>query len=129
MAKVKLNYALLCEQVIVDQSQKVSIIGAFNTIGATAVPAVHQRLTVIVNLYGDSGVYPQKIQIINLHDNTVIGEISGTLEVKTGSQSNLIATFLNTVFPAFGKYWIKVMVADEVLTNQDLHYVLVQKNN
>jgi len=47
--KFQLNYIFLCEQVIIDQSNKASFIGVFDKIFFTKLPGVHAKLYLVAN--------------------------------------------------------------------------------
>jgi len=128
MSKVKLNYAIVCEQVIVDSRSNVSIVNAFDQIKAKGIPTLHSKFSVIVNTYGEAGKYDETIEIVNLSTNETIVSVADKIEIKPNGANSFVGNFVNTVFPSFGKYWIKVTADGEVLTNQDIHHVFLVKD-
>lgn len=129
MENIKINYVLMCDQVIVDKYGKISIIGIFNKINAKNTPAIHTRFTITTNIMGRPGTsYAEKIEIINLQDNKSIAFVEGKLEFKETGRNNFFGNFINTIFPVFGKYWIKVSIDGEPITDPEKNYVLVEKN-
>ena len=128
MTKIKLNYALACDQAIVDTAGKISLIGIFGKIYTQSTPAVHSKFTIAINTLGTPGSsYIQKIEIINLQDNKSIISVEGKIEFKEVGINNFFGNFVNTLFPVFGKYWIKVSVDGEPITDPEKDYFLVEK--
>lgn len=125
---VKLNYAIFCDQVITEPSGKISIIGAFTRIKSQGVPAVQPKFSVIVNTYGDSGKYKEKVEIVSKKDNKTIVQVSDEIEIKPGGRNNFVGNLVNVVFPDFGEYWLRVTIDQDVLTDPDLHYVKLEKD-
>ncbi|MFA6524385.1 MAG: hypothetical protein WC264_02115 [Candidatus Paceibacterota bacterium] len=126
---IKLNYMLVCDQVLIDQKGKGSFIGVFEKIQATSTPAVHSQFSVAVSTIGSPNTSCiQKIEIINLSDNNkMIAFVEKKLEFKETGIANFVGSFINILFPVFGKYWIKVSVDGESITDSEKHYVLVEK--
>lgn len=127
--KVELNYVFACDQTIVDMQGKISVIGIFDRIGSKTIPAIHPRFTVAVNISGVPGSkLNEKIEIVNLKDGQekTITTISGPVELKEAGKNIFFGNFINTLFPNPGKYWIKVSVGDQVLTDKDKNYVMVE---
>jgi hypothetical protein len=129
MADVKLNYLIVSEQVITDREDKVSIINIFQKVLASAVPAIHTSLFIVMNTYGEPGKYKATIDIVSPVDGKIIASASDEIEIRKEGGNNLVARFVNIVFPDFGKYLLKGSVEGiGPLTNPDLHYVLVEKS-
>jgi hypothetical protein len=129
MTNVKLNHALICDQVIVDTSGKISIIGMFNRINTKNTPVVHGKFAIVINTSGNPGEsYLEKIEIINLQDDKSIASVEGKIEFKSAGINNFFGNFVNILFPVFGKYWIKVSINGDPITDPDKNYVLVEKN-
>lgn len=129
MTDVKLNYILACDQVIIDENGKPSFIGVFNKINTKNTPAIHPRFTIATNTTGKLGIsFLEKIEIINLNDNNPIASVEAEVKFKEAGMNNFFGNFLNTLFPTFGKYWIKVSIDGTPITNSNEHYVLVEKN-
>jgi len=124
---VKLNYLVTCDSVLFDAANKASIIGIFDKIFSKGVPAVHNKFSVVVNTIGSPGTsYDERIEIINTQDNNPIVSLQGKISFEESGRNNFLGNFVNTVFPNFGKYRIKVSIDGQEITNQNEHYVLVE---
>jgi hypothetical protein len=124
---MKLKNLFICESVIVAFNGQISLINLTPEITSTAFPAIHPKLTILVGISGDSGTYEEKVEIISVNDDRVIAAVNGKVEIKGVGGNNFIATFINTVFQNEGKYWIKVTVGQDVLTNREDHAVVLKK--
>ena len=126
MAKIKLKNIYICESVIVSFNGQLSLINIIPEITAVAFPAIHLKLTVLVGIAGDEGSYEEKIEIISPNDD-VLAIVNGKAEIKGQGGNNFIATFINTQFKESGKYWVRITVDGNILTNKDDHSILVKK--
>lgn len=61
--KITIEFAHICENIIVAKNGNLSIINIFNQIGAKSFPAVHPIFYIVVGAAGDEGEYDVKIQI------------------------------------------------------------------
>ena len=128
MNDVKLNYALTCDQAILDQKGKLSLIGIFTNINTTQVPAIHPSFSLVVNTYGKSGRYKEKIEFFHEETNSVLISGGGEIEIKENSRNTLRLDFMNTIFPHFGKYQIRVTINDSwIISDPTIHYVSVSE--
>ena len=129
MANIKLRSFNVGENVIISNSGQISIINLSDIITSDGFPAAHPKLSVLVRIMGDVGKYEEKIEVVSLADNKVLAEVKGTIEIKKSDEgSNFNANFVNMVFPAEGKYWFKVSVSGEVMTDGSLHFVELRKS-
>lgn len=127
MANIKLKNIYICENVIIAFNGQLSLINIIPEITSTAFPAIHPKLTVLVNTIGDEGSYEEKVEIISVNESKTIAVINGKVEIKGPGGNNFIATFINTVFSQEGKYWIKVSINGEVVSNEFDHFVQLKK--
>lgn len=127
MSNIKLKNVYICESVIVSFNGQLSFINIIPEITSTAFPALHPKLTVLTNIVGDIGIYEEKIEIYSVEEKKVIAEVVGKVDVKGAAGANFIGTFLNTVFSREGKYWIKVTVAGEIVSNQSDNFIDLKK--
>ena len=128
MPTTKLNYLLTCDQAFSDEKNKLSIIGVFDRIQSKAVPAIHPRFSIVVNTTGDlNSSHLEKIEIINLQNNLPVASLEQQINFTSSNMHNFLGNFINTLFPNFGKYWIKVSIDEKIITNQEQHYVSVEQ--
>ncbi|GEM_PF-5454552 len=126
MAQVKIKNIFICENVVVAFNGQISLINLTSEITSTAFPAIHPKLTILVSIFGDEGSYNEKIEIVSVNEDKVIATVNSKAEIKGTGGNNFIASFINTVFPNEGTYWIKVTIGSDVLTNKK-DYTLVLK--
>jgi hypothetical protein len=105
---------LLCDQVIVDeQTKKKSLIGVFDKLNAINFPTL-LNCAVYAKLADAEGQYYFKIRIVQLKDETLLGEMEMKGTVQSRVESVEVAVFLMGVtIPEPGKYEIQ-MYADDV---------------
>ncbi len=124
----KLNYVLLCDQTLIDQSGKASFIGVFERIKATSVPATHGKFSVAISLSGEAeNNFDMKLQILNPHDGKTILSMDNKLKFDKTGMSNFVGNLINITFPVFGKYPIKILINGDLITDPEKHYVIVEK--
>jgi hypothetical protein len=129
MANIKLKHVFICENVIVSISGQPSLINLniSSEIVSTAFPAIHPKMTLLVITTGDSGSYNEKIEIVSADDNKTIVKTQGKIEIKEGGINNFIADFINTIFPKEGKYYIKISINEEIISNENEHFIKLKK--
>ncbi|PJA86575.1 MAG: hypothetical protein CO141_04045 [Candidatus Moranbacteria bacterium CG_4_9_14_3_um_filter_42_9] len=129
MANVKLNFLHVCENAFTSSDGKLNIIGIFNQINATNLPALHPRLMIVTSLAGEVKGYMESIEIIS-PKGQVIAKAGNPIEIfKEDGSANFIADFVGIVFPDEGKYKITVKV-DENIINADNNdsFILIKRN-
>lgn len=127
MSNPKLKNVFVCESVVVAFNGQLSLINLISEITSTAFPAIHPKLTILVSILGNVGVYDEKIEIFSVNENKTIATVSGKVEIKDIGGNNFIASFINTVFQSEGKYWVKVTLGSDILTNQEEHSFTLKK--
>ena len=121
MANIKLRNIFICENVIVSFNGQPSVINLVSTITSNAFPAMHPKISILVSISGDNGIYDEKIEIVSVDDDKLIAQVNGKAEIKNAGASNFIGNFINTVFPKEGKYWFRVSVSGNILSNKEDH--------
>ena len=127
MTNIKLKNIFICESVIVAFNGQLSLINLTSEITSTAFPAIHPKLTILVSIFGAGGTYDEKIEIVSINDDKTIAAVNGKAEIKGMGGNNFIANLINTVFPSEGKYWVKVTVGSDILTNKEDHVIVLKK--
>ena len=93
MPTPKANAMLICDYVITERStNKKSLIGIFENIGAHQFPCTHFALSVYIKLTEAQGVYDFRLELVNLRDDKLIGKSDMPKPV---SISNPLATHVN----------------------------------
>jgi hypothetical protein len=120
MKKIKLNFLHICDEIIVSVDGKISIIGMFDTINSKDFPSTHPKFFVISNISADPGSYNQTIEIVS-PKGEVIAKVSGKIDIKKGRINNLIVGFAGVKFEEPDKYWVRVSVGNQVISNEKEH--------
>ena len=128
MMNIKLKNVFVCENVVVAFNGQISLINLTSEIMSTAFPALHPKLTILVSIAGNEGRYTEKVEVVSVNDDQIIATVNGEAEIKGVGGNNFIANFINIVFHREGKYWIRVTIGSDVLTNKDEHFIILKKN-
>lgn len=71
----KTNAMLICDYVITERgTNKKSLIGVFENIGATTFPCTHFAMSVYVKLTDAQGAYRFRLDLVDLHEDKTIGQ-------------------------------------------------------
>jgi len=114
--KITIEFAHICENVIVAQNGNLSIINIFNQINAKSFPAIHSNLTVVVGAGGEEGEYEVNIQIINTQDYKLISSLKAPIKMKipkSPAQGRLFVNFSPLVIPSDGYYEINISIGGQ----------------
>ena len=125
---LKLKHFVACESVIRGAGNRPSYINIFDQIYANSVPATHASWTIAVSTKGDPGrTYVEKVEIVRVDTGEVIGQTTTDIEISELGGNTLVINLTNTLFPEYGRYWIKVTVEnqDQALTDPELHQIVV----
>lgn len=107
MANVDSNFLIVCDTAFLTQgSSALNLIGIFRGINAPKFPALHNRLTVVANVSGDSGEYDAKIIIKEKSSEILLAELSSNekLKILNSKNAQYIATFFGLIFNNPGEY-------------------------
>jgi len=117
--KPNLQFSVLCDDVRREDNGKFMLIGLFEAIGAKSFPATHPALFVANRWCKGSGAFTQKIRIVNPRDNSAVFQTDeqafelGDIDRHHTS----ISKFNNVTFPGPGKYWVEVLLDNELVIN------------
>ena len=129
MENIKLKNLFVCENVIIANDGKFSVINIFDDIKSTGFPAIHPKLTIATIMMLGKGSYNEQIEIVSPNE-TVIAKVENKVDVtEPNKSSGFLANFINTVFTVEGKYWIRVSIDGKPITFKDEYFISVQKNN
>ena len=117
MIKPDLQFTLLCDDVRIENNGKFMLIGLFDNIAARNIPVVHKQL-VVVNRWGKGeGEFTEQVRIIQAETNQVLMQSNKVTFTLSGMDllHNVISNFTNVKFPSIGKYWVEVLLNDELV--------------
>ncbi|MBN1587601.1 MAG: hypothetical protein JW937_09290 [Candidatus Omnitrophica bacterium] len=114
-----LQFSVICDDVRREDNGKMMFLGLFEVIGAERFPATHPTLFVANRWCKGEGEFVQRTRLVNSKDNTTIvesPEVSFKLK-DMDSHHTVISRFDRVTFPNPGKYWVEVLLADELMRN------------
>lgn len=116
----KLHFVHICEMAFFAEDKKLNIVGVFNEIMAPGFPAVQPRFTVVTGISADIGTHAEIIEVQSPTGEIIAQTKEAKINVNNPSQrGHFIANFLNTSFPAPGKYKIVIKVDGEIINGED----------
>jgi hypothetical protein len=124
--RLSLRLGVLCDHALIGQDGKLSLIGIFDHIGVTQLPAQHPRFFVVVVLQG-SAVEPQvEMELISPNGTTMMHEAIpiDPMAISQGS-GNLIAEVNMLSLDQPGTFQFRLSGGGRVLGVVPLHVDLV----
>ncbi|MDD5428008.1 MAG: hypothetical protein PHI58_02095 [Candidatus Omnitrophica bacterium] len=117
--KPNLQFSVLCDDVRREDNGKFMLIGLFEAINAKKFPATHAALFVANRWCKGEGAFTQKIRIVNPKNNQPIFQTDEqAFELADIDRHHtLISRFNNLVFPGPGKYWVEILLDNELVIN------------
>jgi hypothetical protein len=112
MEDLKIKTSLLADNVIIDQQGKASILGVFDTINSSTIPALHSVFNLILIIKGKAGNYQEKAKIKSPEGTTLLESewAKFKLNDSTNSRAQIINEFRNILLPAKGEYKIEIYI-------------------
>ncbi len=112
--KPRLNYTLMCDDVRREMGGKFSLMGLFESIFATAFPAVHRQFAIVNEWTGGKGEFMVKIRLLTPNRDQVLSESESKLALFSETQRHRdIAIRYDTSFRFPGTYWIETLLDNE----------------
>ncbi len=117
--KPDLQFSVLCDDVRREDNGKFMLIGLFEAINAKSFPATHQTLFVVNRWCKGEGAFTQKIRIVNTTDKSMVFQTDDQSFELTDIDRHhtLVSRFNNLVFPNPGKYWMEILLDNELILN------------
>jgi len=118
---MKIDLALLCDYAIVDRFGKLSVLGIFEHLWITALPAVHPRVHLVIRLKGkrtEIGRHNVRISLLDDEGQEVINGTgvfdfaeppAGVTEIEAGT-----VLVFDVPFSKPGRYQFEIVVDEEV---------------
>lgn len=110
--KITIDFAHICENVIVANNGNLSIINIFNQISADNFPAVHPVLFVVIGATGDEGEYEVNVKIEKQGEEPVVTQIlPNKMKIpKPPAQGRLFVKFSPLVIRSAGNHEITISI-------------------
>lgn len=117
--KPNLQFSVLCDDVRREENGKFMLIGLFEAINARKFPATHHTFFVVNRWCKGEGAFTQKVRILSAEDGTSLFQTEDQpFELKEiDGHHTLVSRFNNIVFSKPGKYWVEVMLDNELILN------------
>ena len=114
----KTNAMLICDQVITEQeTNKKSLIGIFEHIGAAQFPATHHAMSVYVKLTDAQGSYHFHLALFDLKNETAVADcpIPEAVPISSPLQSHeLVFNLRGLKFPHPGENEFRIFANDRI---------------
>ncbi len=120
----KANAMLICDYVITERgTNKKSLIGVFENIGAATFPCTHFAMSVYIKLTDAQGGYHFRLELIDLQSDTVIGKSEMPEEVRVPSPLDaheLVFNLRGVRFMHAGNYEFRIFSNDRIFGQKKL---------
>ena len=120
----KTNAMLICDYVITErETNKKSLIGVFENIGAATFPCTHFAMSVYIKLTDAQGGYQFRLELVDLQSDTMIGksEIPDEVQVPSPLDAHELVFNLRGVrFLHPGKYEFRIFGNDRIFGQKKL---------
>lgn len=118
IAVPKANAMLICDYVITERAtNKKSLIGVFENIGAMQFPCTHFQLSVYIKLTDAQGHYRFRLELVDLKNNALIGksEMPDAIQIPNPLITHeLVFNLRGLRFPHAGEYEFQIFANDRI---------------
>lgn len=121
---LRLHYTLMCEDIRLEISHKLSLMGVFYSLQVPHFPVTLLKI-VILNHWSGEGQYLSEVRILTPdRSQPVAVSPPSPFEIPPGGFADNVTIFANIVFPASGNYVVQTLVnsnlfAENLLTVSD----------
>lgn len=125
--KAELDYAVVCDDVRFEVSDRISLMGLFDAIVVQNFPASHPRLAVVAAWLGFRGEARSEIELVD-PNGTVLGKLGVANLKETGEKKGArhIAISFNVTFKVAGIHAVKIYLNRELVRSIPLPVRLAQ---
>jgi hypothetical protein len=116
----------MCDDVRREDNGKLILIGLFELIGSAHYPFAYPGLAVVNRWTNGLGEYSQRVRITD-HANNIVVETATSPVNLPDMRATVTAVSLmrNIPIPAPGRYWVEVLLGDDLKTRYALMALLV----
>jgi hypothetical protein len=117
---------LLCDAAT-DQQGKLNVLGAFDTIWAGKLPAIHPACSIATRIrFDEDGKHSVKIHIIDEDGKSIGPKLEGTVNVRIGDDvdstaSNIVLNIQGLKFEKYGQYRIDLAIDNQIKGSLPFH--------
>ena len=120
LSNLKLQYTLMCEDVRLEMSHKLSLMGVFYLIQVPQFPVTLLKV-VILNHWSGEGQYLSEVRILTPDRAQPIAvSPPSPFQVPGGGFADNVTIFANVTFPAPGNYVVQTLINSNVFAEQTL---------
>jgi hypothetical protein len=123
-----LQASLLCDDVRQERNGKFILIGIFEGLVVTQLPAAFHRICLVNRWCCGEGTFAQRSRIIAPDGQTVVCEGQQVPITLSGQEQNAtsVEVFVNLRLAAEGIHWVEVLLDQQLRMRYPLHVRLVQ---
>jgi hypothetical protein len=123
-----LNAMLICDSAVREEGTgKVSLIGIFANITASAFPAIHSKLTIYVNVTDAQGHYKFRLEMRRVDNGELLGQADLEGDVADAMKPTEILFEIGPlVFDRAGKYEFRFYANDSHVVSKSFSVVQVE---
>ncbi len=125
---LQLGYTIFCEDVRVEASQHLSLMGVFHQIVVPQLPITMIKFGVVTHWSGQ-GQYLSEVRILtpDKMQSVAISQPS-SFEIPPGGYSDNVTVFVNTNFPQAGDYVVQVLINSSLFAEKILPVLVPEQN-
>lgn len=121
---LKLGFTIFCEDVRVEASQHLSLMGVFHQIVVPQLPITLIKFGIVTHWSGE-GQYLSEVRILTPDRmQTIAVSQPSSFAVPAGGYSDNVTVFVNTVIPAAGNYVVQILVNSSLFAEMTLPVIL-----
>ena len=109
---------VVCDSIYQEPGGKTALVGLFNCIHTSAVPAKHPRMAIFASVTGVRQGSSAKLEIVHAENDSNVVTANGRFPENINNPTMVIDmnfVFSNLVFPEEGKYYIRFWCNDHLL--------------
>lgn len=126
---LQLRYTIFCEDVRVEASQHLSLMGVFHQVVVPQLPITMIKFGIVTHWTGE-GQYLSEVRILTPDKmQTVAVSQPSSFEVPPGGYSDNVTVFVNTIFPQPGDYVVQVLINSSLFAETRLPVILPEQPN
>jgi hypothetical protein len=124
---LQLIYTLLCDDVRLEMSNKISLMGIFQHIMVESLPTSIVKFA-IVNHWRGEGFHQTEVRIMSPNkENLIITSQPTPIELPTGGFTDNVSFFAGVVFQKAGTYWVQTLANSQLV--EEFPLIVVAKDN
>ena len=126
---LNLGYTIFCEDVRVEASQHLSLMGVFHQIVVPQVPITMIKFGVVTHWTGE-GQYLSEVRILTADKmNTVAISQPSSFTIPVGGYSDNVTVFVNTNFLQAGDYIVQILINSTLFAEKILSVMTPEQPN